>query len=450
MSEEPAAIGEVIGGYQLESVLGQGGMGCVYEAKHTRLGRRTALKLLAPSLCSSDEYVSRFLSEAKIVNDVRHPNIVDIYDFIELEAPRRVAYVMELVEGPSLGGLLKERRLSLRQAINVTFQLIGALEAVHAVGVIHRDLKPDNVLVLGDADGDLANVPSVKILDFGIAKSSDADVQHKTITGSMLGTPSYMAPEQIAANPVSAATDIYAIGEIFYEMVSGKRLFRGERMRMLSAKLLGEVPDLVLPAEIPAPESVKELVRWCLALDPEERPSISELANALTELLAFASDDPPAMGETFVPPVDAAPAEQTASPMQSMVALPAPRPRVPLPLVGGIALVAAAAIAFGVIGTKAESPAPPPAPDKPVVAAPAPEPKPKPAVKPPEPEKKPAEAKPDPKPEPEPEPKKTPKRRVKRRRKPKPKPKTVAKPAVAPAPKPAPKRVVKKRELVPW
>ena len=443
MPERPAEVGEVIGGYQLENVLGQGGMGCVYEATHTRLGRRTALKLLAPALVSSAEYVSRFLSEAKIVNDVRHPNIVDIYDFIELEEPRRVAYVMELVEGPSLGGVLKQRRLSLRQAINATFQLVSALEAVHAVGVIHRDLKPDNILVLGDLDSDLSSVPSVKILDFGIAKTVDGDVSHKTITGSMLGTPSYMAPEQIAAHPVSAATDIYAIGEIFYEMVAGRRLFSGDRMPMLSKKLLGEVPSLIFPADLPAETSVRELVTWCLALDPEERPSIPELANALSELLVLASECEPAVA------VEQAPVEHvddTISPMASAIELPqlpARRPRW-FPIAGVLAMLVAGAIGFVAYQQQKDEIAAPVVIEPPVIAVPAAEVEEPDA--PPEAEAPPVESTPEAveaKPvEPETKAPKTTKRKRTRRRPSRLEPK-------APVPKEK-KRVVKKRELVPW
>ena len=122
----PAKLGEVISGYRLDSVLGKGGMGCVYRATHTKLGRQVAIKILAPSLAAETEYVSRFLHEAKIVNDVRHPNIVDISDFIEIDSPRLVAYVMEFIEGPSLGSVLKSRRLTVRQAVNVSLQLTDA------------------------------------------------------------------------------------------------------------------------------------------------------------------------------------------------------------------------------------------------------------------------------------------------------------------------------------
>lgn len=273
-------------------------MGCVYAATHMTLGRRMALKVLAPELASSQEYVSRFRSEARIVNGVRHPNIVDISDFIIEDGC--VAYVMEYVDGPSLGGFLREGAMSVRQAVNVTFQLASALEAVHAVGVVHRDLKPDNVLVLHGRDTDLSGLPSVKILDFGIAKCPEQDVEHKTVTGSMLGTPSYMAPEQVAAEPVSAATDVYALAELLYEMVSGQRLFTGDRMDILRYKLTGDLPELAWP-DVPGWEILDDLVRRGLHPRPEQRLTIVDLVMGLNEVVARQPDAPAPTANGYVP-----------------------------------------------------------------------------------------------------------------------------------------------------
>ena len=329
--ELPAHVGEEIAGYKLNGILGRGGMGCVFDATHTKLGRRTALKFLASELVGSEEYVKRFLSEARIVNSVRHPNIVDIYDFLELERPKRVAYVMEFIDGRSLGEILKTRRLSVRQAVNVTFQLADALEAVHAHGVVHRDLKPDNILVTGKLGGDLSEIPSVKILDFGIAKAAASTVEHRTQTGAILGTPSYMAPEQVAGHEVSAATDIYAVGEIFYEMVTGRRLFQGDRIQMMTQKLGGSPPSLELPTDITGAPRIQQLVDQCLHVHPSDRPNMKTLAGELTEILSLQSEfdsEPSAL--TPWPPL--APTEPSLEPssatpmaMASVAALPAPR-----------------------------------------------------------------------------------------------------------------------------
>ncbi len=354
----PAELGTEIRDYRLDSVLGQGGMGCVYAATHQVLGRQVAIKVLAAELASSDEYVSRFEHEARIVNGVRSPNIVDIHDFIKEGG--LVAYVMEYVEGPSLGRFLKDGPLTVRQAVNVTFQLASALEAVHSVGVIHRDLKPDNVLVLGTRQTDLAGVPSVKILDFGIAKSTQETTDHKTVTGSMLGTPTYMAPEQVAAEAVSAATDVYALAEILYEMVSGQRVFHGDRMAILQQKLVGGPPQLSWP-EVPGWQTLDNLVRQGLQARPEHRLSISDLVTGLNDVLGQQPDAPqptPVMGG-YVAPIASTPAPpprmvssveaHTPVNMQSVIALPAPRSplsRLALPvgavmLLAGVAVVAA-------------------------------------------------------------------------------------------------------------
>ena len=340
----PAQVGEEIAGYELRGILGQGGMGCVFDAIHTKLGRRSALKFLASELVNSDEYVKRFLSEARIVNSVRHPNIVDIYDFIELERPKRVAYVMELVSGQSLGTILKARRLTVKQAVNVTLQLADALRAVHQRGVVHRDLKPDNVLVNGDLDGDLAEVPSIKVLDFGIAKSSAASVDHRTVTGAILGTPSYMAPEQVAGHDVSAATDIYAIGEIFYEMVSGRRLFQGDRIQMMTQKLGGTAPSIDLPDDLEGQEVVRALIDQCLKVQPDERPTIVDVTGYMNEILAHQSED---ISSTLLTPLPAPTADPSPTPMaMASVAELTPAPAGPNTL--HYAVVAVAALALGV------------------------------------------------------------------------------------------------------
>jgi eukaryotic-like serine/threonine-protein kinase len=285
--ELPAEIGEVLGNYRLESVLGQGGMGSVYRARHTLLGRVAAVKVLSASLAHDEQYVSRFFHEARVVNEIRHPNIVDIIDFIRLEAPRRVAYVMEYLEGPSLGRLLGERRLTPLQATNLCLQLVRALSAVHRRGVIHRDLKPDNLIIIGQIGGDFSESPSLKILDFGIAKSSDSasSSQHRTATGAILGTPAYMPPEQIAGERVSTAADIYPVGAIYAEMLTGARVFSGPALAVMRQKIVGEVPEILIDERVPEGAKIQPLIARCLDADAKRRPSIAELEAALLEIL---------------------------------------------------------------------------------------------------------------------------------------------------------------------
>jgi serine/threonine protein kinase len=285
-----AAVGEQLGGYRLLEVLGEGGMGCVFRACHVKLGRQAAIKVLSSELVTDPDYVSRFFHEAKVVAEIGHPNIVDIVDFIESDSPRRVAYVMELLKGPTLSTALYERWLSVKQAINVALQLLDALVAVHAMNVVHRDLKPDNIIVLGSLDGDLSQRPSVKVLDFGIAKIEAPTISHHTQTGSLMGTPAYMAPEQFANEKITSATDIYAFGEILFEMLTRKRAFPGPNVATTMGDKLGpDPPPLEIPADVPRSRQLTDVVRSCLARRPADRPTAQAIAPVLREMLGSLS-----------------------------------------------------------------------------------------------------------------------------------------------------------------
>jgi serine/threonine protein kinase len=233
-------VGQEIRGYRIDLLVGQGGMASVYAATHVALGRRAAVKVLAPSLVAEPSYVERLLYEARIANDVRHPNIIDIFDFVELESPRTVACIMELLEGPALSEAIRERPLRPAQAFNVTLQLADALAAVHQRGIVHRDLKPHNVMFVAPPLDDLCHVPAVKLLDFGIAKVP-LGITHSlaTLTGQIMGTPAYMAPEQISGAGVEPATDLYALAETLYELLTGRRPYAGTALGIMRDKLKG-------------------------------------------------------------------------------------------------------------------------------------------------------------------------------------------------------------------
>jgi len=196
----PAELGEVIGGYRLEEVIGRGGMGCVYRASHLKLGRKAAVKVLAANLARDAHFVARFFQEARIVGEIGHPNIVAILDYVDAEQPRRVAYVMELLEGSTLRAILAARPLSMTQAIPIALQISEALRAVHALNVVHRDLKPENVFVVAASDTDVPARPSIKILDFGIAKVHDPRSPIETEAGVTMGTPAYMRRSRSRTN----------------------------------------------------------------------------------------------------------------------------------------------------------------------------------------------------------------------------------------------------------
>jgi hypothetical protein len=279
----PAQIGEVLGGYRLDAVIACGGMGCVYAATHIKLERRVAIKVLLESLAKDAAYVERFFHEARIVNEVRHPNIIDIYDFIETDSPRRVAYVMEHLSGQTLREHLSLGPLTETQAANIAMQLASALEAVHQVGVVHRDLKPANIVIVGSIDSDLDTVPSIKLLDFGVAKRPDW-LAKGTAPGKVVGTPAYMSPEQIDG-VVGPAIDVYALGAILYEMLKGERLFPGDPRSVLMSKIDDTPRPIHLPRDLYAADRFTALIRICTDPHPDHRASLDTVMEALEQLV---------------------------------------------------------------------------------------------------------------------------------------------------------------------
>jgi serine/threonine protein kinase len=281
---EGVEIGETIGGYRLDRLLGAGSVSRVFLGTHLRLGRRAAIKVLLGPLADDARVTARFLNEARVVNDIRHPNIVDVSDFIESESPKRLALVMEYIEGPSLKTLIRSgHELTFVQAIGVALQLCAAVEAAHGAGVIHRDLKPDNLLLTADPALDPEAIPGLKVVDFGIAKI--AGPGEKTATGMMIGTPAYMAPEQIAGKPPpSPATDIFAIGEVIYELLTGQRAYPASQISaMIQTKLKGELPKLEVP-DVPGGIALRALVERCLQARPQDRPRLEEVQRVLIEV----------------------------------------------------------------------------------------------------------------------------------------------------------------------
>ena len=217
-------VGEVLGCYRVISELTSGGMGTVYRAQHELLGRSAAVKLLRPELTANKELLQRFYNEAKAATTIRHPGIVEVYDF-GYTRDGRAYIVMELLDGEPLGDRLRRHgRLTEAEAENIGRQIAGALRAAHASGIVHRDLKPDNVFLVRDPDG---RGERVKVLDFGIAKLSDAaGGPRHTQTGALMGTPLYMAPEQArAAGAIDHRADLYSLGCMLYEMLVGRPPF---------------------------------------------------------------------------------------------------------------------------------------------------------------------------------------------------------------------------------
>jgi serine/threonine protein kinase len=224
-------IGQTIGNYRVTLKLGEGGMGSVYLAEHPHIGKKVALKVLHPEFASNQEVVARFFNEARAVNDIGHPNIVDIVDYGVLQGGVRgdqmVYFIMEYLGGRTLTQLIKnESPIPPERALTIALQVADALAASHRTGIIHRDLKPDNIMLLSRGrENDF-----VKLLDFGIAKlTTDQAGSRRTRTGIVMGTPAYMSPEQCEGRgQIDHRTDVYALGIVLYEMLSGRVPFIGE------------------------------------------------------------------------------------------------------------------------------------------------------------------------------------------------------------------------------
>ncbi|MBA3458088.1 MAG: serine/threonine protein kinase, partial [Deltaproteobacteria bacterium] len=273
----PSRLGHVIGNYRVLRVLGEGGVGTVYEAEHVRLGRKVALKLLHPDVVDT-EVVTRFFNEARAVNEIRHANIIEVEDFVTT-ADGEHYMLMELLKGEDLRTVMsRERVLDPERVSRIGQQVAGALAAVHKVNIIHRDLKPDNVFVI-QRDGKEMS----KLLDFGVAKFIK-EGDGLTRDGMTMGTPQYMAPEQIiAGKEVGTASDIYALGILMYELLTGVTPFNGTSV---AAILRAHVSEAVVPPSVrreePLPKVLETVVMKCLEKEVEDRfATADEVAEAL-------------------------------------------------------------------------------------------------------------------------------------------------------------------------
>ena len=273
----------IAGRYRLERHLGEGGMGTVWSAIHVVTRRSVAMKFLRQAVAHKSELRQRFLREAQAASALRHPNVVEVIDVFDLP-DRSPVIVMELLEGETLGEkLLRDERLSMEETAAVMLPVVSAVGAAHSHGIIHRDLKPENVFLARTNDGGL-----VKVLDFGIAKLLDEQQVEQgrsvlvTESGSLLGTPCYMAPEQMGNANVDFRADIWSLGVMLYECLSGTRPIEGQNMAEVVARLIG---DAIVPLDRLAPElphDVTALVTQMLTRDPNRRlQELSELTKVL-------------------------------------------------------------------------------------------------------------------------------------------------------------------------
>ena len=298
-------IGSRLGVYEVLSLLGAGGMGEVYRARDTRLGRDVAIKVLPTEFTGDGERLERFEREARVLASLNHPNIATIYGVEETTGIK--ALVMEVVEGETLGERMihghrqsaaAPRSLPITEALSIGRQIADALEAAHDKGIVHRDLKPANIKVTPGG--------AVKVLDFGLAKAggtaagegaaSQATTADHTQEGRILGTASYMSPEQARGLTVDTRTDVWAFGCVLFEMLTGRQVFAGATFSDTVAAVIEREPDwTLLPAGTPS--LVRRLLRRCLAKDPKDRPRHMgdigiELKDALEELASGAAEGP--------------------------------------------------------------------------------------------------------------------------------------------------------------
>jgi serine/threonine-protein kinase len=282
--EPDVAEGTKVGEYRVDGKLGEGGFGAVYRAEHPVIGKAAAIKVLNRQFSANPEIVSRFVAEARAVNQIRHRNIIDIFAFGQLPDGRHY-YVMELLRGATLDRYLAERgRLTVAEAAPLIRGIARALAAAHAAGIAHRDLKPENVFIADGEDG-----PYPKLIDFGIAKllGEGAPTSHKTRTGAPIGTPYYMSPEQCRGRGVDQRTDIYALGVLIHVLLTGALPFDGGDMIDVFMKHISEAPPRMSEVCADVPAALDEPVLRMLAKHADERP---QTATAALEAFEAAMD----------------------------------------------------------------------------------------------------------------------------------------------------------------
>ncbi len=314
--EEDTLIGQQLGGtYEILRVIGEGGMGRVYEARHMRLaGKRFALKLLHAELARQPDVVARFQREAQAASTLTHPNVVGVYD-VNTAPDGRPFLVAELLEGEPLGEYLtKLKKLPLGEAVRIARHVSRALGAAHEHGIVHRDIKPENVFLV---DGGSL----VKVIDFGISKVGHGN-DKLTKTGTVMGTPDYMAPEQARGDKVDLRADIYAVGAILYRSLTGRKPFSApDPMSTLTAVLTQE-PTRPSTLEVSIPLPLELVIQRAMAKRPEERyANMRELERALSPFDPGSGSLPDGMNEM----VSDAPASTTVSKSGSDIAVESAR-----------------------------------------------------------------------------------------------------------------------------
>jgi tRNA A-37 threonylcarbamoyl transferase component Bud32 len=271
---------ELLGEYRIDRLIGEGGTGTVYAVTHTLIAKKAAMKVVNTGLLSSAEAFQRFIQEARAVNEINHPNIVDIFSYGHLP-DGRCYLVMELLQGESLHQRLTRGRPPLFETVEILCQVSLALEAAHKKGIIHRDLKPDNVFLANIDDSQ----PMVKLLDFGLVKFKETSAPlHQTTTGAVMGTPHYMSPEQARGGDVDTRTDIYSFGVMAFEMILGRVPFDRDNPIDTLHMHLHQPPPSPRSLWPRIPDALERLLLALLAKDAVQRPSLTAARTALLAL----------------------------------------------------------------------------------------------------------------------------------------------------------------------
>jgi serine/threonine-protein kinase len=315
-SDDPR-LGTVIAGYRIEERIGRGGMGVVYRAQHLNLQRRAAIKIIAPDLAESEGFRERFTREARIAAALQHPNIVTVYDAGEVDGMLYLA--MQFIRGEDLSGILRrDGRLRPYRAIDVCRQVASALDAAHAMGLIHRDVKPANVLIEGR---------NAFLTDFGLTKQAGTNAQ-LTRAGDMVGTIHYVAPEQIEGRRVSARSDVYALGCLLYHCLSGQVPFAHETDVAVIYAHLSEQPPKLSELRPELPDGLDAVMAKALDKSPDRRfPSCGDMISAARAVIDAAGP----LSETIPPR-----ASQVAEPTPAEIRDAAEAARRPRVLLGGL------------------------------------------------------------------------------------------------------------------
>src|SRR4051794_4132462 len=322
-------VGETIAGrYEVEELIGHGGMSSVYKARDSLLERHVALKVLHEQYSGDDDFVERFKREARSVAQLQHPNIVTVIDRVEEDG--RQFIVFEYIEGENLKErVVRQGRLDVREALGIAVEVARGLAFAHENGLVHRDVKPQNVLLNGDG--------RAKVTDFGIARTVDVDGM--TQTGTVLGTSNYIAPEQASGQPVDAHTDVYSLGAVLYELLTGEVPFPGDNFVAVAMKHINEPPPDLMEQRPDVPLRVAGIVDRALQKDPDDR---------FASMHDFAAELDAALHDLGSPDADRTAIFPSPVVRESRPRHRRSRSRWPL-LLSALALVAAAAVLAGVL-----------------------------------------------------------------------------------------------------